>query len=134
LKFLTPYSSAETRDDPDMGGWGGWFEKGNDWSDYIASVKENAVPYYDALREAVMTSGLRRGGDWHQSRQCGVPVFDDGAIATFSFRAWGDLMAAIWADTDGRRHGYMDYYMDCCLEDAGIPPSPPIDWSLASEG
>jgi hypothetical protein len=63
-----------------------------------------------------------------------VPVFDDGAIATFSFRAWGDLMAAIWADTDGRRHGYMDYYMDCCLEDAGIPPSPPIDWSLASEG
>ena len=91
----TPYSSAETSDYPDVGGWGGSIEKGNDWSDYIASVKENAVPYYEALRDAVMTTGLRRGGDWHQSRQSGVPVFNDGAIATFSFRAWGDLMAAI---------------------------------------
>ena len=129
-----PYSSAEAHAYPDVGGRGGFIEKGNGWSDYIASVKENAAPYYEALRAAVLTVGLRRGGDWHQSRQNGVPVFDDGAIATFSFRAWGDLMVAIWADRDGRCYGYLDDYMDSCLEDAGIAPSPPIDWGAASEG
>lgn len=80
-----------------------------------------------------MRLGLRRGGDWHQYGEDGVPVFDDGTIATFSFRAWGDLMAAIWAEADGRRHGYKDHYLDSCLEDAEIELSPPIDRSRASK-
>jgi hypothetical protein len=120
-----PYASTDVREYPDVGGWGGCIQKGNSWSDYIADVEEAAVPYHEALREAVMKSGLRRGGDWHQFSPDGVPVFDDGTIATFSFRGWGDLMAAIWADTDGRCHGYMDYYMDSCVENAGIELSPP---------
>jgi len=81
----------------DIGGWGGMMTK-----------------------EAIVARGLRRGGDWHQSAPDGVPVFDDGAVGTFSCRAWGDLMAAVWSGEDGRGYGYMDFYMDSCVEDAGM--------------
>jgi hypothetical protein len=121
------WASVELRDYVDIGGWGGAVEKGHGWNDYIASANQKYLLYYEALRAAIIERGLRRGGDWHQQGRDGVPVFDDGVIATFSFRGWGDLMAAIWADADGRRFGYMDYYMDCCLQDAGIEPSPPIE-------
>jgi hypothetical protein len=121
------YASVEVRDCVDVGSWGGWVSKGDTWNDYITSIVEKWVPHYEALRAEIQRIGLRRGADWHQSAPDGVPVFDDGALATFSFRGWGDLMAATWADTDGRRYGYMDFYMDSCVEDAGIKLSPPID-------
>jgi len=82
------------------------------------------APYHEALRRAVLARGLRRGGDWHQSANDGVPVFDDGAVGTFSFRAWGGLMAAIWSAADGRTYDYMDFYMDSCVRDAGMDLSP----------
>lgn len=55
--------------------------------------------------------GIREGGDWHQSDACGCPVFSDGTTALFSYRAWGDIMAAIWSEHDGKDYGYMDFYM-----------------------
>jgi hypothetical protein len=104
----------------DIGGWGGMMTKEMRWADFIADINPRLVPYYQALREAIVARGLRRGGDWHQSAPDGVPVFDDGAVGTFSYRAWGDLMAAVWSGEDGRGYGYMDFYMDCCVEDAGM--------------
>ena len=60
-------------------------------------------------------SALKQGGDWHQNDPKGVPVFNDGTVAMFSFRAWGDLMAALWAEHEDCDYSYMDFYMDCCI-------------------
>ena len=40
-----------------------------------------------------------------------MPLFSDGKVATFSFRGWGDLMAAIWSEAEDKDYGYMDFYM-----------------------
>lgn len=102
-----------------FGGLGGWFNSGPTWNasghcwqDYLASWKEVVRPYCEALRREVVRLNLRRGGDWHQQAEEGTPLFSDGKIASFSMRAWGDLLAAIWTATDGRPYNYMDFYMD----------------------
>ena len=118
------YASVEQKTLTDIGGWGGFMTGTDRWEDYVANGDERYRPHVEALRSAVITRGLRRGGDWHQSAADGVPVFDDGAVGTFSFRAWGDLLAAIWSGEDGRGYGYMDFYMDSCVEDAGLTLSP----------
>ena len=68
---------------------------------------------------------VRRGGDWHQDAKDGVPVFDDGAVGRFTWRAWGHLLAAIWSAEDRCTYTYMDFYMDSCVTDAGMELSPP---------
>jgi hypothetical protein len=117
---------AERHGTKDIGGWGGLISKGDRWIDYIANMKPEFVEYHAALREAILGRGLRRGGDWHQNAPDGVPMFDDGAVATFSFRAWGDLLAAVWAQHDERDYWYMDFYMDSCVTDAGMELSQPL--------
>lgn len=117
------YASVEVLDLVDLGGWGGWIERGQRWADYIDDIDAVKTPYFEALRQAVLARGLRRGGDWHQGSGDGVPVFDDGAVATFTFRAWGDLMAAIWAEHDGRDYSYIDFYMEYSVAKAGLTPS-----------
>lgn len=118
------YDAADRRGAPDIGGWGGVMTKQMRWADFIADIDAKWCGHYEAMRQAILVRGLCRGGDWHQAAPDGVPLFDDGAIATFSFRAWGDLMAAVWSDADGRGYGYMDFYMDSCLEEAGLELSP----------
>lgn len=98
-----------------IGGWGGFFQRGDRWKHYIETYHEGVVPFYEALRNEVLRLGLKHGGDWHQNDPKGVPVFNDGTVAMFSFRAWGDLMAAIWAEHEDRDYDYMDFYMDCCI-------------------
>lgn len=110
----------------DIGGWGGHIEKGQRWLDYLLLIDGKWGDHFEALRGEILKRRLKRGGDWHQFALDGVPVFDDGVVATFSFRGWGDLMAAIWSDEDGRDYSYMDFYMDSCIEDSGIELSPPL--------
>ncbi len=110
------YKAAEHGHAVDIGDWSGGTDARGD---------PRLVLYHDALRRAVLARKLRRGGDWHQSAKDGVPVFDDGAVGTFTFRAWGSLMAAIWSAEDGRVYDYMDFYMDVCVERAGMRLSPP---------
>lgn len=109
----------------DIGDWGGSIEKGMRWADFLADVDPAHMDHYEALRRAVVMRGLRRGGDWHQNAADGVPMFDDGAVATFSMRGWGDLLAAIWSTEDGRDYGYMDFYLDSCVVEAGLRLEPP---------
>jgi hypothetical protein len=49
-------------------------------------------------------------GQEHQYNS-GVPVFSDGKVATYTYRGWGDLMAAIWATEEDKDYHYMDFYM-----------------------
>lgn len=90
-----------------VGGLGGWFEDGQRWADYLDIWQEGAHPYLEAIREAVLEGEIKRGGFWHQAEGC--PVFDDGTAASFSMRAWGDLLAAIWSEAEGRDHNYCHF-------------------------
>ena len=99
---------------------GAWPSGGTD-----PEMEPRLRPYHDALHRAVVARQLRRGGDWHQEAKDGIPVFDDGAIGTFTWRSWGSLMAAIWSAEDHRTYTYMDFYMDVTVKEAGMTLSPP---------
>jgi hypothetical protein len=81
------------------------------WKDYLEAWKPEAHPYAEALRAAILKLQLREGGDWHQNDANGVPVFSDGTVATFSYRAWGDLLAAVWSEAEDKDYNYMRFYM-----------------------
>lgn len=93
---------------PVLGGWFG-VKRRNTWADYEKDLLAEAVPYALAMKEAVVAAGIREGGDWHQDE--GVPVFSDRRVLRMSYRAWGDLLAAIWSDADGLPYSYMNFYM-----------------------
>jgi hypothetical protein len=95
-----------------MGGWA----DGNTWAEYLAEVGPEVAPYAEAFRVAVLARGLREGGDWHQEADDGAPVFSDGTIATFSYRAWGDVLACIYTTEDGTPYSYMDFYMSSLVD------------------
>lgn len=90
-----------------LGGLGGFFSLGMRWADYVEAVGENE--YTLALREYIVQNEIKEGGGWHQDE--GVPVFEDGTVASFSFRAWGDLLAAIWSEELNQDFCYMDFYL-----------------------
>ena len=97
-------------------GWmGGWFglHQANDWLDYLANFNPDVHPYLEAAAAYLVEHGIRRGGDWHQRE--GELRYSDGTVLALSFRAWGDLAAAVWTRHDGKQYHYMDFYMDATL-------------------
>jgi len=94
-----------------LGGLGGWFGEGDRWEDYLAIWDEVCIPYAEALRESIIENNIRFGGDTHQTEYGGTPLFDDGSVASFSFRGWGDLLAAVWSSEEDKDYSYMDFYM-----------------------
>ena len=101
---------------------GGWFnagyihpgkenEKGQRWKDYIEIWKDEVKPYLEAIRKDVLKKGFKLTGENHQYSPDGVPLFEDKTVASFSYRAWGDLMAAIWSEEEDKDYSYMDFYM-----------------------
>jgi hypothetical protein len=67
-------ANIERRPLVDISRWGGFLEKGDDWSVYIANIDKDFVPHHESLRLAIIARGLRRGGDWHQNSQNGVSL------------------------------------------------------------
>lgn len=111
----------EADDKPEsIGGLGGWFgfDQPNTWDDYIAIWNDEAKPYAEAIKDDVLASGRFIGGDEHQNADDGVPLFSDGTIGSFSFRGWGDLMAAIATLKTGKPHNYMDFYMRATMAES----------------
>ena len=100
-----------------IGSMGGWVH-GQGWEEYMDRMSsEDKYPYYEALRDIIVKDSIRCGGDEHQARM--VPVFDDGTVGRFSYRAWGDLMAAIWnTEEKTRKYCYLDFYMSCLVNDS----------------
>ena len=94
---------------------GGFFSPGMRWKDYISVMAKCHKKYLNAIRRYVLHNELKYGGDDHQTSEYGVPQFTDGKVASFSYRAWGDLMAAIWSTEENKDYGYMDFYMTCCI-------------------
>lgn len=129
VEWISP-SRAESLPES-FGGMGGWFGAGkggtwdakHTWADYLERWKPEAHPYAEALRHSIVERRIWECGDWHQDSDRGVPMFEDGTHASFSFRAWGDLLAAVWTEQLGRQYCYMDfYYMDT--------PSKPEDFEV----
>ena len=95
-----------------FGGIGGFFADGMRWKDYIEhnGFEEKGLEYAEAIKQSVIENEIRDDGRWHQNSRYGVPLFSDNTVATFSYRAWGDLLAAIWSEHDNKDYCYMDFY------------------------
>lgn len=96
---------------PIIGGMGGWVD-GEDWHTFSAQLKKGELPYYNALKTYIKANDLWNGGFWHESEGC--PVFEDGTVISCSYRAWGDIMAAVHNSIE-RSHPYS--YYDFAWED-----------------
>jgi hypothetical protein len=94
-----------------MGGFFNWETKGMRWKDYLAHFDPAVHPYLEAIRESVLEHKICFGGDVHQQHPEGVPLFEDDTVAHFTYRAWGDLMAAIWSEAHDTDYTYMTFYM-----------------------
>jgi hypothetical protein len=103
------YEESESKHES-IGGMGGWVD-GQGWPEFIADIADTHRPYYEALRSAIVANRVKCGGDAHQDSM--VPVFSDGTVGSFSYRGWGDLLAAIWNTEDGGSRSYMSFYMNC---------------------
>ena len=104
-------SYAEGREYPTaIGGWGGWFEDGMRWADFLAEFDDEAHPYMEAMRQAILEKKIRKGGSWHQDEgEQGMPLFDDNTVGSFTFRAWGDLLAAVWSEAENKNYNYVSF-------------------------
>jgi len=118
-----------------MGGWVGTrpdpedesefprslFDGSHRWKDYLEYLetinpkddlyiepKYPLVDYIEVIRKEVLKHKLRWTGAEHQA--IGIPKFSDGTVGVFSYRAWGDLMAAIWSEEEDKDYSYMDFY------------------------
>lgn len=125
------WTSGDEELEVSFGSLGGWFNAGHihgperggvghRWRDYIDGMEPKGVEYAEALRAEILRLGLTRGGDWHQGEE-GTPVFSDGTCASFSYRAWGDLLAAVWSEEHDLDYTYMSFYMDDFGQESGPP-------------
>lgn len=118
MKVVEWISDADTEGKTgSCGGLGGWFgvdgknwEAPHRWADYLAATDPAEHPYVEAIKDDVLASDRFIDGNAHQNSDEGVPLFEDGTVGSFSFRAWGDLMAAIATEKDGKNHNYMEFY------------------------
>lgn len=111
IKFIT-YSESEGIEESDLGGMGGFFENGMRWDDYKSRFDKDLWGDLEILRSSIIKNDIRITGHQHQHSDVeSVPVFEDGKTATYSYRAWGDLMAAIWSTKEDKDYNYMDFYM-----------------------
>tara|TARA_R110002094_G_scaffold125354_1_gene119626 strand:+ start:397 stop:840 length:444 start_codon:yes stop_codon:yes gene_type:complete len=105
-----PYDEADALDS-NFGGLGGFFKEGMRWNDYINAFPQESHKYAEALREAILKRKIDISGRDHQNSElCNAPKFSDGTASTFSYRAWGDLLGAVWSEEENEDYNYMDFY------------------------
>lgn len=94
-----------------IGGLGGYFENGmRGQKNYFDILNPEFQPYAEALRREIIKNKIIITGQEHQNGKH-VPLFSDGTVGTFTYRSWGDLMAAIWSEELDTDFCYMDFYM-----------------------
>ena len=93
-----------------MGGWFNFGPKGQRWQTYLDNFTPTVYPYLEAVRRDVVKNGYRFTGEQHQT-QSAIPKFSDGTYMSLTWRAWGDLMAAIWSEEENVDYNYMNFYM-----------------------
>ncbi len=106
---VVEWTNYDDEREDSFGSLGGFFEDGMRWKDYIAGLNKEGKVLAEALRQEIVAKEIRRGGFWHQCQSGnddGVPVFSDNTVARFSMRAWGDLLAAVWAEEEDKDYNY----------------------------
>ena len=91
--------------------FGGYFVPPMRWEDYLDNTGDSQKPYVEAVRKSVVENKIFLCGDEHQNNHDSIPEFNDGKFLALSMRAWGDLMAAIWAEERDRDYHYLEFYM-----------------------
>ena len=106
-------NAADEKIDPaKIFSWIGGRIEGDGWETYLKGIKPYVHPYLEVLRQSVIENGLRITGRKHDQEDGCTPVFSDGAWVSVSWRAWGDLMAAIWnTEENTDKYTYVDFYM-----------------------
>ncbi len=85
----------------------GWTWCGNPEYKEMYPIGQDANTDWDrkevenVIVEELRTKGYRFTGDYHQNGDYGVPIFDNGMVATFSKRQWGALMYRAYPDDKG---------------------------------
>jgi len=112
------WHEGDSLDKAPIGGMGGWFNSNlvhkpkepttHVWKDYIDTFKGECHLYLQALKEEILRCDYQITGEQHQAGY--VPVFSDGKAGLFTYRGWGDFMAAIYS-TKEKPLSYMEYYM-----------------------
>lgn len=126
-KWISYDETKKLRESPTpvLGGWFGFSHSaakltnpedeetnaGPRWKTYISAFNEETRPYLEAIRKSVVEGNIKYTGEQHQTYENGCPQFTDGTACSMSWRAWGDLMAAIWSDEEDKDYCYMDFYM-----------------------
>lgn len=90
---------------------GGVVKPGDRWINYIDQFEDWKKPYIEAIRLDIINRNLKITGREHQLSSDGTPRFNNGKYGIFSFRAWGDLMAATWAEHENKNYSYLDFYI-----------------------
>lgn len=98
------------KDSDPIGWWGGFFEEGMRWQDYLDAFDTKVHPYLEVARKSAVNNKIRATGEQHQYDGI-TPVFSDGRCFQMTYRAWGDFMAAVWSEEEDRDMSYMDFYM-----------------------
>jgi hypothetical protein len=109
VDWISPEESTDK--ECTFGTLGGWFGENDTWQSYLEALEPEYRQYAIAVKDSVIERNHFITGEQHQYNDNGVPLFSDGTIGSFSFRGWGDLMAAIANCADGKPHQYMEYYM-----------------------
>lgn len=87
---------------------GGFFALGMRWDDYINQIPVYRMKYAIAMRERILEDRIKADGLDHQRAM--IPVFSNGRHGLYTFRAWGDLLAATWSEEEDKDYCYMDFY------------------------
>lgn len=113
---MIPYDEAEGKP-CSLGGMGGFFDRGMRWEQILECYSAGGREYCEAFRKYILENCLKRGGDFHQEDAAGAPLFSDGTVGSFSYRGWGDFLAGVWSEAENKDYTYMDFYMDCLVEE-----------------
>ena len=86
------YDEAQGKEE--LGGSGGWFgvsetgwNAGHRWNNYLEAYKEVVRLLLEELRRSIIEHHIRCTGYQHQNGYNAVPLWNNGKVATYSFRA-----------------------------------------------
>lgn len=114
MKIIKWITNNETmgKEENGLGGMGGFFKDGMRWEDYKNNYKKVAHKMLEELRKSIIENEIKwTGQEMQDNGYETVPLWSNGKVDTYSWRAWGDLMAAVWSTEDNKDYCYMDFYM-----------------------
>ncbi|MHB8276395.1 MAG: hypothetical protein ACYDIA_01910 [Candidatus Humimicrobiaceae bacterium] len=111
IRWITN-NEARSKEENGFGGLGGFFEKGMRWKDYKEQWIPGIHPMLETLRKSIVKNDIRwTGEEMQENGYDTVPLWSNGKVDTYSWRAWGDLMAAVWSEKENKDYSYIDFYM-----------------------